>query len=250
MILASIGISDSTLLFDSNAQNFINSAGITDSTQQIAINSIVVDFKNYGIWNKMKAVYPFVGGNSVSHSYNLIDTDQYQLTYTVGITHGSLGIKGNGTSYANPGFKPTTVGIGQNDASAGVYLQSWNNNQTMQYGAFGNFALYRSTNIIFPMVNNTISPSYVASTFSGFYQSSRNSSSNLLIKDKNNSVSTLSSTSTPLSSLDFYICYANNYNGSDDFISFFYIGLGLTSGELDNMYTAVQRFQTTLGRQI
>ncbi len=50
---------------DPDAQAFITAAGITDATQQSAINTLVTDLKGYGIWTKMKAIYPFVGGTSL-----------------------------------------------------------------------------------------------------------------------------------------------------------------------------------------
>ena len=74
---------------DSDAQAFIDAASITDATQQTAINNLVVGLKNGGIWDKMKIIYPFVGGTDTSHSYNLKDPTQYQITWTTGVTHTS-----------------------------------------------------------------------------------------------------------------------------------------------------------------
>ena len=49
---------------DPDAQAFITAAGITNPTQQAAINTLVVDLKGYNVWTKMKALYPFVGGTA------------------------------------------------------------------------------------------------------------------------------------------------------------------------------------------
>ena len=235
---------------DADAQAFITAAAITNPTQQAAINTLVVDLKGYNIWTKMIAIYPFVGGTSTSHSYNLKNTTIGQLTYTSGITHGSLGIAGNTVGYANTGLKATTMGISQNSASAGVYLQDYQPNQIFQYGTFGNFSLYKAgPNTIYPLVNNTLAPTVTVSVNDGFMQSSRLSSSQILFKHKGNSVNTLSSVSTALNANDFWICNANNYGGSTNYISFMYIGTGLTTTEINNYYTTVQAFQTTLGRQ-
>jgi hypothetical protein len=46
--------------FDSSAISYFNATGITGATQQDAIDNLVKDLKSYGIWSKMKAVYPFV----------------------------------------------------------------------------------------------------------------------------------------------------------------------------------------------
>ena len=64
-----------------DAQAFITAASITDPTQQSAINQLVVDLKGYGVWTKMQAIYPFVGGTSTSTSYNLKNTAQFQISW-------------------------------------------------------------------------------------------------------------------------------------------------------------------------
>jgi hypothetical protein len=236
---------------DADADAFITAAAITDTTQKRAIDKLVVDLKGYGIWTKMKAIYPFVGGTAAQHKYNLVNPSLYQLTYSTGLTHSSLGIKGSGLSYANTNYKNTILGVGQNDISVGVYLQSWNINQTMQFGNFGNFTLYKSgINNISPLINNAFVLSIPTASSNGFMQSSRNNSANLLFKHKNNTVATFAVASSALSSLDVWICRANAYDGTNDYISFFYEGNNLNSVELDNMYTAVQTFETTLVRQI
>ena len=53
--------------FDADAQAFITAAAITNANQQTAINTLVVSLKSYGLWTKMKAIYPFVGGSASSH---------------------------------------------------------------------------------------------------------------------------------------------------------------------------------------
>ena len=237
--------------FDSDAQAFITVAAITDPTQQTAINTLVVDLKGYSIWSKVLVFYPFVGGTSTAHSYNLKNTAIGQLTYTVGVTHGALGIKGNTVSFADTGLKSSTIGISQNSAASGVYMQSWAVNQTMAYGHYGNLTMYKGLPAIYPMINNVLAPTVTPSSFAGFFQMSRNNGANFLFKDKAASASTLTAASSALNStLNLYVCFANNYNGVADWISCNYYATGLTETDLTNMYTAVQAFQTTLGRQI
>ena len=236
---------------DPDAQAFITATAITDPTQQAAINTLVVDLKGYSIWSKMLVIYPFVGGTSLSNSKNLKDPSIGTLTYSVGVTHGSLGIKGNGTSYADTGLKSTTIGFTQNSAASGVYMQSWATNQTMAYGHFGNLTMYKGLPALYPMINNALAPTITPSSFTGLFQMSRNGSANFLFKDKAASASTVTAGSSALnSSLNLYVCFANNYNGVPDWISFNYYATGLDATELTNMYTAVQAFQTTLGRQL
>ena len=55
---------------DPAALAFITSTGITNDLQKQAINNLVVSLKGYGIWSKMKAVYPFVTDNRNLVSYS------------------------------------------------------------------------------------------------------------------------------------------------------------------------------------
>jgi len=110
--------------FDPDAQSFISAAGITDPTQQNAVNSLVTDLKGYSIWTKMKAIYPFVGGTSSTHSYNLKNTAQYQITWNGGITHSSNGVQFGGVNgYGNTGLNAGSV-LGQNSTHFSFYSRT------------------------------------------------------------------------------------------------------------------------------
>jgi hypothetical protein len=54
------GITEGLSAVDADALAFITAAGITDATQQSAINQLVITLKGLSIWTKMKAIYPFV----------------------------------------------------------------------------------------------------------------------------------------------------------------------------------------------
>ena len=235
---------------DPSAQSFIAAAGITNPIQIQAVNELVFDLKNFSLWSKILIAYPFIGGTAQSNSFNLKDTSFGTLAYSTGVTHGALGIKGNSVSFANTGLFPSQVGFSQNSAASGIYMQSWAVNQTMAYGNFGNFTMYKGLPAIYPMINNGLSPTINPAAFDGFFQMSRNNATSILFKHKNNAASTLIAPSNALnSSLRLYVCFANNYNGVADWISFNYYALGFIETDLTNMNTAVQKFQTTLGRQ-
>jgi hypothetical protein len=86
---------------DPDAQAFLTATGITDTTQESAVNQLVLDFKSAGIWTKMTAVYPIVGGTATTHKYNLVDpqdTDAaYRLTFNGTFTHSANGAAGGGS---------------------------------------------------------------------------------------------------------------------------------------------------------
>jgi hypothetical protein len=84
------------IVLDPDAQAFITAANITNATQQTAINNLVVGLKTDGLWTSMQALYPFVGGTSTTHKYNLKDPRNldaaYRLNFYGGITHSSNGV--------------------------------------------------------------------------------------------------------------------------------------------------------------
>ena len=99
--------------FDADAQAFITAAGLTNPTQQRAVNTLVLSLKANNIWTKMRAIYPFVGGTASTHKWNLknpLDTNAaFRLVFFGGMTHSANGIQGNGTnSYANTFLNPSS----------------------------------------------------------------------------------------------------------------------------------------------
>lgn len=90
------------------AADFITATGISDNTQIAAIQAMVMSFKASGLWWKLRAIYPFVGGTSETHKYNLKDSRDldscYRLTYVGSPTHDSNGITTGGGSKADTKF--------------------------------------------------------------------------------------------------------------------------------------------------
>jgi hypothetical protein len=75
---------------DENAYLFLQSVGITDPTITSSINTFVLGLKSASLWDKMIAIYPFVGTGSVgvnltgSHRWNLKEPSlvTYPLVFT------------------------------------------------------------------------------------------------------------------------------------------------------------------------
>ena len=87
---------------DTDASAFIAAAGLTSSTHISSVRRLVSALKYEGLWIKMKAVYPFVGGSATSHKFNLKDArdvnEAYRLVFSGGWTHDSTGALPNGTN--------------------------------------------------------------------------------------------------------------------------------------------------------
>jgi len=253
---------------DADAQAFITVASITDSTQQSAINTFVTDLKGYGIWTKMKAIYPFVGGTASSHKYNLKDpqdTDAaFRLVFNGGWTHNATGALPNGTNGWADTFVKTGTDLALNSTHVSVYLRT--DTAAADRLAIGN--CFGGANFELSLWvkhsgnstshrNNTNTNSTVSDTDSrGFYIGNRNSSTQQKII-KNNTINTFSANSVATtntrtinisSALSAYNTTRAYYNNKEYALSS--IGDGLTDTEAANLYTAVQAFQTTLSRQV
>lgn len=89
--------------FDPDAVNFFNAVGTLDAVQEGAINKLVVDLKAFGIYSKMFAIYPFIGGTAASHKFNLKDPRDidaaFRITFAGGWVHDNTdGITPNGVN--------------------------------------------------------------------------------------------------------------------------------------------------------
>jgi hypothetical protein len=59
-----------TASFDPDYQAFITATGITQPTQSAALETLVSDLKSYGLWSKMKAIYPMVTDKNNRFAYS------------------------------------------------------------------------------------------------------------------------------------------------------------------------------------
>jgi hypothetical protein len=251
---------------DPDAQAFITAAGITNPTQQTAINTLVVSLKAYGIWSKMSAIYPFVGGTATTHKFNLknpLDTNAaFRLVFNGGGTHSSNGYLPNGVNaFANTFMNHSTV-LPLNSFQYGYYSRSTTTAVTELMGAYNSAGQYTQfvtndtassiTGDAFNLSSRVIG---AVPNFTGLLQYGRLNSTSLSIFRNGNLLATnTSGTGGAAPTLNIYIGTLN-YIGNPLLpttlpCAFSYISDGLTNSETSNLYTAVQTFQTTLGRQV
>ena len=254
---------------DPDAEAFITAAAITDATQQSAVNQLVLDMKDAGIWSKMKAVYPFVGGTATSHKWNLVnpvDSDAaFRLVFSGGWTHSATGALPNGTNayadtFLNPlnnlqqfshhhSFYHNTDNIGTSFRTFGGARNGLNTD--FRTGIEGN-----GTEIVFRDlggINNDTG--YNSSTLKGFRASIRVANDSFQIKQ--DGTFTTSTTITVVNSFPNVSCYLAAYNnsGTERYyaamqIAFHSIGDGLDASEGLALRNAVVAFQTTLSRNV
>jgi hypothetical protein len=276
MILATHGIlaSGETITYDIDAQAFITAAGITDTTQKIALNTLVTDLKGYGFYSKFKAIYPMIGGSATSHKYNLKDPRDldaaFRLQFVNGWTHSITGAKPNGTdAYANTFLVPNNVLTTMNqhisfysrtNLNSNAYLDMGCQDDNSPTGAGRHFYIVHNYNTTDYSIQN-LDPSVVTASdvdSIGFRIASRTSSTSLKAYKNGTNVGTNTSTST--SSMSRINSYLGGFNYSVGGVfstyygirecAFHSIGDGLTDTEAANLYTAVNKFNTTLGRNV
>ena len=260
---------------DQDAINFINATGITSPAELGAVNRLVLDLKGFfnpsyptaNIWTKMKAVYPFVGGTVDTHKFNLKDPRDldaaYRLTFSGSWTHSSTGVTSiSGGSYASTKLDSFNVSASNHHMS--LYSRT-NNTGTGDMGSWyfesppsGAFAInfgYANTTPEIYLNYNFLS---MGNQGTSAYHLIASRTSFTSLKAYNNGIlqatNTNDQSSKPvLRSGEITIAAVSenigSYRASRNY-AFASIGDGLTDTEAANLYTAVQRFQTTLGRQV
>jgi hypothetical protein len=250
---------------DADAQAFIAAAGITDLTQAAAISTLVNDLKTYGIWSKMKALYPFVGGTATSHKFNLKDPRDldaaYRLVFSGGWVHSNNGALPNGTTgYADSKYNPNINGQ-LNSAQISYYSRTNSSaSNAIDIGALsaapGNYHhmhIRYTGDLMFGLINTSSAVSISNNISQGLFISSRINSTNVSLYRNNSNIGNVSLNSTTQPNNNIYIGAGNITNSPQQYSSkesvFASIGDGLTDTEATNFYTSIQKFQTTLGRQ-
>ena len=217
----------------------------------------------------MKALYPFVGGTASAHKYNLKDPRDldaaFRLIFSGGWTHSSNGAQPNGTTgYADTKLIPSST-LNLISTHISVYLNTnyASSVDTVDMGVedasyTNRFFIEPSTIGMVYSINNSNGVNFINTqdlNSLGLYVNNRISSTTInLFKNNIKLINDTARTSSALSVRPLYIG-THNFVGSASYLSprrqaFASIGDGLTDAEAVNFYTAVQTFQTTLGRQV
>lgn len=276
----------SVVITDSDVLAFIAASGITDNTQKSAVNTLVTSLKGYSLWSNLNAIYPFVGGTASTHKWNLKDPRDlnaaYRLSFSGGWTHSSNGITGNASNtYADTFFSNFTtpvraLGVYTRNTTAttnGVYIgqmETLNTTDPEGTQAFSEVMIQDNGAQMSSDISQGPNTGFVNNTNkSGFYTISSGSLTSQTSTYKNGTLNSTTSVTPVANSLvdraitigalrsvsstdgifdpgsDSIVQYTNQN------IAFAFIGTTfLSAAQMSNLYTAVQAYQTTLGRQV
>lgn len=250
----------SVIFPDKLAIDFINAAGITDATQQQAITKLVYDLVINRLWDKMTAIYPFIGGTASTHKWNLKDpqdTDAaFRLSFLGGWTHNNNGAQPNGSN----GYANTFINSRNNLTNTSVHFSVYSRTQPVGVECeIGNYDLGTSFNQLRAAGNFVFGTNAISFTTTtdarGFWLATK--------RDNNdregyfNGISQVTNTTNDAALFpNFNIFISARSNGgtpvlySNKQLAFASIGSGFTDAEALTLYTAVQDFQTTLSRNV
>jgi hypothetical protein len=251
---------------DPNVINFVNATGITNTTTINALDTLVATLKFNNIWDKLYAVYPFVGGAQQTNKYNLINTGSYLLAFTGSWDYNDNGVSGNGTNtYANTSFIPTSsVSDFNKNSSIAIYTRTDTTSGGYDMGVEDN----DNDRLYLISKNNSNKSAYSVSTETQLVSAADQNGAGLFIGNISGSSSnnqkifrngtSIANQTTIISASANFPLYigANNFKntGVNAFVSesfsFASIGKGLTDSEASTYYTIVQNFQTSLSRQV
>ena len=232
-----------------------------DTTILNALNTLETDLNTYGLTSKVKALYPYVGGTATKHKFNFIDTANFEITWSGGVTHNSNGITGSVNGYGNTSLVPSSVlTLNSTHVSVNIKTAAASTSRSVLGSMNSGFTngLY-----IYPKISNQIYFDVNASsggnnpllntTESGFFTINRVNSTQQSAYRNGSSLGTSTRNSSSLSTQALTVL-ASNINGtiSDYYnggtLNFISIGDGLTPTEISNLNTAVSNFNTALGR--
>jgi hypothetical protein len=248
-----------------SVQNFLTASGITDTTISNALTTLVNGMVSNGIWNKMYAVYPFVGGTQNTNKWNLINTGSYTLAQSGNWNYSSNGVS---SSKANDDNLNTNFAVPpelSGSLSLGVYNRTSGPNGydigTVRVGNTGNqialISQFTDNRFYFGIPTQIGGVSAAVTSSLGFFQASRTSNSKV-VGYRNGTQLGINNTTInePYYYYPLVIGNVNIADRNDDYApsnrqyAFAYIGQGLSDSELVAYNTLVQQFQTSLSRNV
>jgi hypothetical protein len=242
-----------------------NSSPLTGS-QVNALNNLYIGLVANGLDTKMLALYPFIGGSATAHKFNLMDARDADAAFRLsflggGWTHSSNGATPNGTtSYADSFFTPS-IHNAVNSSHLTYYSRTLVNESKIEIGCYGSVSNnynqiainFGGTTFCNPNNSGSAAAVSFASNSQGFFLASRTSATDVF--GQRNLAQVTGTAATTRAARKIFLGALNDPALGPSYFStkqcaFASIGNGLTINEGLILYTLVQAYQTTLGRQV
>jgi len=259
---------------DKDARNFIDASGLnTDSNLSVAglytaeearmaLHFFVVGLKSLKdigqtqtVWERMKAVYVFIGGTASMHKFNLKDPRDldaaFRLVFNSTFTHSGTGaLPSSATSIANTYLNPSLNLASQNSLHLSFYSGTnvQNNFYDISAGA-GAFRIYgNGSGFNGGQLSSSTFHQIAATNSLGWYGINRINATQTTVF-KNQTLNTISNTSNvfPNSEVILFgeaIASASSMRESRLII----LGAGLTDLELSSLFLITNNLQSSLKR--
>jgi hypothetical protein len=254
---------------DSDASAFSSAAGLSDATQKDAVQNLVKALKLAGIWEKMMAIYPMVGGSADSHKFNLKNpantNGAFRLTFDGGWTHSSTGAKPNGsTGYANTHLSASGV-LTANNLHLSYYSRTQVPNEIENSLRSGSTELDKTIQLnpnlnigygfLVRLGGTVLGYNDQSTDCRGMFVASRTSSTSMKgYRNGNELISVSTGGSHLLPSEEVYLAAGNTGGNPSQYskleCAFASIGAGLSGTEANDLYAAVLAFNQALSRNV
>jgi hypothetical protein len=258
--------------FDIDAETYLNAVastgGTLNATISAATNSLFLELKDAGLYNKMEAFYPIIGGTGNSQAINAKDVSSFFINWTStshNVSGATTTASGNG-QYGNTTFQPSTDAtlmtddslhisiynglIGEGDGEMGT-IESFGGNRLFILTNYGGYTTWAAGND--DSTNTTTGVTPIDNR--GMWIMNREDSSTATIYQ--NGASYLSNSlanSAGLPTGEIHVIGISQAGGGNWGTThpmraqFATIGSGLTSSEVTQLTNIVNNFQTKLGR--
>ncbi len=253
----------------------VSAGGSVNATMSAATNTLFTSLKSASLYSKIKLMYPYMGGVAGSNRINAINPLLYNITFGAGYTHNYSGTTSNGSSLANTNYtavSPTDnldsnhfslyIGTtGSTYAGGAVYIMEFGNLNTLFNGRFLGVLLGVEYNVdggqsyFGNMTSSLKSVSKITmGTSKGFIGASRENSTSWFLNKNGAEIATDTNTrnqdfpSNPLGNPTYIPAFSGNIVSGTRRHQFATFGDGLSSGEMSQLETIINTFQTTLGR--
>ena len=243
--------------YDTDGSRFIDSSGIFDYTQKIAVINFVIQLKDSGLWTKFIAIYPMVGGTETSTRWNLKDAvnsdASYRLTFYGNPVYDTTGVLFPTISdYADTHLADSAI-AGYSNAAISYYSRTQNAISGYDMGCTDGAMPYNELSVYCNSADNSewfgFSQNILSSNTTGLFMLSSSSTNSTRYR---NGIVVSSKGSAPNNSYtNLTILIGKSrvtvHPGQKE-CALATIGNGLTDAQALTFYNIVQNFETALGR--